>query len=97
MLVKKQKNKLEMMKDFVMLLRENSDKQNDVMDLTVSWQNSQKQQKQKIAITFLVINLFTLLRQVSCLFLSLLLQTYKFGLMTDFSIIKADIQPYLLT
>ena len=50
-----------------------------------------------IAITFLVINLSTLLRQVNCLFLSLFLQNYKFSLITDFSIIKADIKPYLLT
>ncbi len=50
-----------------------------------------------IAITFLVLNLSTLLRQVSCLFLSLLLQNYKLGLITDFSIIKADIKPYFRT
>ncbi len=50
-----------------------------------------------IAITFLVINLSTLLRQVSCLFLSLFLQNYKLGLISEYSIIKADINPYLLT
>ena len=50
-----------------------------------------------IAITFLVMNLSTLLRQVNCLFLSLFLNIYKFGLISEFSIIKADIQPYLLT
>ncbi|MDJ0591743.1 MAG: IS5 family transposase [Pleurocapsa sp. MO_226.B13] len=50
-----------------------------------------------IAITFLVINLSSLLRQVSCLFLSLFLNTYKLGLITDFFIIKADIQPKLVT
>ncbi len=50
-----------------------------------------------IAITFLVINLSTLLRQINCLFLSLFLQNYKLGLITEFSIIKADIKPYLLT
>ncbi len=50
-----------------------------------------------IAITFLVINLSTLLRQINCLFLSLFLQNYKFRLISDFSMIKADIRPYLLT
>ena len=44
-----------------------------------------------IAITFLVINLCTLLRQVNCLFLSLFLQNYKFGLISEYFIIKADI------
>ena len=40
-----------------------------------------------IAITFLVINLATLLRQVYCLFLSLFLNPYELGLIIDFSII----------
>ncbi len=44
-----------------------------------------------IAITFLVINLSTLLRQVNCLFLSLFLNTYKLGFILAYSIIKADI------
>ncbi len=50
-----------------------------------------------IAIIFLVINLSTLLRQVNCLFLSLFLQNYKFGLIFENSIIQTDIKPYLLT
>jgi len=50
-----------------------------------------------IAITFLVINLSTLLRQVNCLFLSLFLQDYKLGLISEYLIIKTDIKPYLLT
>ena len=45
-----------------------------------------------IAITFLVINLSTLLRQVNCLFLSLFLNTYKLGFILAHSIIKADIE-----
>ena len=45
-----------------------------------------------IAITFLVINLSTLLRQVNCLFLSLFLNRYKFGFIIDISIAKADIK-----
>ena len=45
-----------------------------------------------IAITFLVMNLSTLLRQVNCLFLSLFLQTYKLGFILPHSIIKADIE-----
>ncbi|MGK7950266.1 MAG: IS5 family transposase [Xenococcaceae cyanobacterium] len=45
-----------------------------------------------IAITFLVINLSTLLRQFHCLFLDLFLQNCKFGLISDFYIIKADIK-----
>ncbi len=49
-----------------------------------------------IAITFLVINLSTLLRQVNCLFLSLFLQDYKLGLISEYLIIKTDIKPYLL-
>ena len=44
-----------------------------------------------IAITFLVINLSTLLRQFNCLFLSLFLQNYKFGLISEAYIIKANI------
>ena len=50
-----------------------------------------------IAITFLVINLSTLLRQFNCLFLSLFLNTYKLGLIPEFYIIKVDIKPCLLT
>ncbi len=50
-----------------------------------------------IAITFLVINLSTLLRQVYCLFMSLFLNLSKLGLKRDFSIIKADIKRYLAT
>ncbi len=45
-----------------------------------------------IAITFLVINLSTLLRQVNCFFLSLFLNTYKLGFILAHSIIKADIE-----
>ena len=48
-----------------------------------------------IAITFLVINLSTLLRQVNCLFLSLFLNIYKLGFLFPDSIIKADNQAYL--
>ena len=44
-----------------------------------------------IAITFLVINLSTLLRQVNCLFLSLLFQNYKISLIPESFIIKTDI------
>lgn len=40
----------------------------------------------KIAITFLVINLFTLVRQVYCLFMSLFLQNYKLGLISEYPI-----------
>jgi hypothetical protein len=50
-----------------------------------------------IAITFLVMNLSTLLRQVNCLFMSLFLNIYKLGLISEYSIIKADIKPCLLT
>lgn len=50
-----------------------------------------------IAITFLVINLSTLLRQVNCLFLSLFLNIYKLGFIFPNSIIKADSQAYLST
>ena len=50
-----------------------------------------------IAITFLVINLSTLLRQVYCLFMSLFLEQYKFGFFIDCSISKADIKRYLVT
>ena len=49
-----------------------------------------------IAITFLVINLSTLLRQVNCLFMSLFLNIYKLALISESYIIKADIKPYLL-
>ncbi len=45
-----------------------------------------------IAITFLVINLSTLLRQVYCLFLSLFLNISKLGFFLDYSIAKADIK-----
>nr|MDJ0649139.1 transposase [Xenococcaceae cyanobacterium MO_188.B19] len=48
-----------------------------------------------IAITFLVINLSTLLRQVYCLFMSLFLNPSKLGLKNDFFIIKADIKESL--
>ena len=50
-----------------------------------------------IAITFLVINLSTLLRQVNGLFLSLFLNLYQWGLIFDFTIIKADVKQLLLT
>ncbi len=50
-----------------------------------------------IAITFLVINLSTLLRQINCLFLSLFLNIYKLGFIFPNSIIKADNQAYLST
>ncbi len=43
-----------------------------------------------MAITFLVINLSTLLRQVYCLFMSFFLNQYKFGLRSDDFIVKAD-------
>ena len=45
-----------------------------------------------IAITFLVNQLSTLLRQVNCLFLSLFIHPYKLGFILDNSIIKVDIQ-----
>ncbi len=45
-----------------------------------------------IAITFLVINLSTLLRQVNCLFLSLFIHPYKLGFLLDNYIIKVDIK-----
>ena len=45
-----------------------------------------------IAITFLVINLSTLLRQVYCLFMSLFLNPSKLGLRRDSYIEKADIK-----
>ena len=45
-----------------------------------------------IAITFLVINLSTLLRQVYCLFLSLFLNLSELGFFLDYSIVKADIK-----
>ena len=44
-----------------------------------------------IAITFLVINLSTLLKQVYCLFMSLFLNLSKLGLRSDYLIMKADI------
>ncbi len=50
-----------------------------------------------IAITFLVINLSTMLRQVYCLFMSLFLYQSKLGLRSDYSIVKADIKRYLAT
>ncbi len=50
-----------------------------------------------IAITFLVMNISTLLRQVNCLFMSLFLQNYKLGLISEYYIIKADIKTNLLT
>ncbi len=50
-----------------------------------------------IAITFLVINLSTLLRQVYCLFMSLLLYPSKLGLRSDYYIVKANIKRYLTT
>lgn len=50
-----------------------------------------------IAITFLVINISTLLRQVYCLFMSLLLNSSKLGLKNNSFIIKADITRYLAT
>ncbi len=45
-----------------------------------------------IAITFLVINLSTLLRQANCLFLSLFLHTYQLGFILPHSIVKLDIK-----
>ncbi len=45
-----------------------------------------------IAITFLVMNLSPLLRQVNCLFLSLFLHTYQFGFILATSITKVDIK-----
>ena len=45
-----------------------------------------------IAITFLVINLSTLFRQVYCLFLSLFMNTSILGLRSDYYIEKADIK-----
>ena len=45
-----------------------------------------------IAITFLVINLSTLLRQVYCLFMSLFLNPSILGLRSDYYIEKADIK-----
>ena len=50
-----------------------------------------------IAITFLVINLSTLLRQGYCLFMSLLLYPCKLGFLSDYFIVKADIKRYLTT
>ena len=48
-----------------------------------------------IAITFLVINLSTLLRQVYCLFMSLFLCLYKLGSFLNYFIIKANLKIYL--
>ncbi len=45
-----------------------------------------------ISITFLVINLSSLLRQVNCLFLFSFLNPYKLGFICDFSMIKLDIK-----
>ena len=45
-----------------------------------------------ISITFLVINLSPLLRQVNCLFLSSFINAYKLGFIFDFSMIKLDIK-----
>ncbi len=45
-----------------------------------------------IAIIFLVMNLSRLLRQFNCLFLSLFLNQYKFGLILTSSIVKVDIK-----
>ena len=50
-----------------------------------------KTSETSIAITFLVINLSTLLRQVYCLFLSLFLNRYKLGLILALLITKANI------
>ena len=50
-----------------------------------------------MAITFLVINLSPLLRQVYCLFMSLFLDQSKLGFFLDYSIVKADIKRYLVT
>ncbi|MGK7940983.1 MAG: IS5 family transposase [Crocosphaera sp.] len=49
-----------------------------------------------IAITFLVINLSTLLRQVYCLFMSLFLNPSKLGLKNDSFIIKLDTKVWFL-
>ncbi len=48
-----------------------------------------------IAITFLVINLSTLLRQVYCLFMFLFLYRYKLGFFQALSIIQTDVKRYL--
>ena len=50
-----------------------------------------------IAITFLVINLSTLLRQVYCLFMSLFLESYELGFFQDYSMIKTDIKRYFVS
>ncbi len=52
--------------------------------------NRHETSETSIAITFLVINLSTLLRQVNCLFLSLFLNIYKLGFIFPHAIIKAD-------
>jgi hypothetical protein len=44
-----------------------------------------------IAITFLVINLSTLLRQIYCLFMSLFNYLSKLGLNSEYSIISANV------
>jgi hypothetical protein len=49
-----------------------------------------------ISITFLVINLSTLLRQVYCLFMSLFLYSSKLSLILDNLIIKSDIKADLI-
>ena len=45
-----------------------------------------------IAITFLVLNLSTLLRQANWIFLSLFLHTYQLGFILPHSIVKLDIK-----
>jgi hypothetical protein len=50
-----------------------------------------------IAITFLVINLSTLLRQIYCLFLSLFLEQSKLGFFLDYCMSKADIKRHLVS
>ncbi len=45
-----------------------------------------------IAITFLVMNISTLIRQFNCLFVSLFIQTYKLSFIVAHYIIKADIE-----
>ncbi len=51
-----------------------------------------KTSETSIAITFLVINLSTLLRQFNCLFLCLFHYPYKLDLILASSIVKADIK-----
>ena len=50
-----------------------------------------------MAITFLVINLSSLLRQVYCLFMSLFFYPSKLGLRSDYSIDKVNIKAQLFT